>query len=47
MASSGGGVVTELDFVVFLLQAMKKVDVDLIAEIREHFRRWIWPTEVL
>jgi hypothetical protein len=31
------GVVTELDFVVFMLQAMKKVDADLIDQIREHF----------
>jgi hypothetical protein len=33
------GTVTELDFVVFMLKAMKKVDADLIDKIREHFRR--------
>ena len=32
------GVVTELDFVIFMLQAMKKVDRELIDHIRHHFR---------
>uniref|UniRef100_A0A7S3L9A2 Potassium channel domain-containing protein n=1 Tax=Amphora coffeiformis TaxID=265554 RepID=A0A7S3L9A2_9STRA len=35
--SSSDGTVTELDFVVFMLKAMKKVDDDLIDAIREHF----------
>lgn len=35
--SSSDGTVTELDFVVFMLKAMKKVDDDLIEAIREHF----------
>jgi potassium channel subfamily K, other eukaryote len=38
MSSSEDGTVTELDFLVFMLQAMKKVDSDLIDKIREHFR---------
>ena len=38
MASSDG-VVTELDFVVFMLKAMKKVDDDLIMAIRGHFHK--------
>jgi potassium channel subfamily K, other eukaryote len=37
MSSSNDGVVTELDFVVFMLQAMKKVDKELIDHIRNHF----------
>jgi hypothetical protein len=37
MSSSPDGTVTELDFLVFMLQAMKKVDCDLINKIREHF----------
>ena len=37
MSSSPDGTVTELDFLVFMLQAMKKVDSDLINKIREHF----------
>jgi potassium channel subfamily K, other eukaryote len=37
MSSSDDGVVTELDFVVFMLQAMKKVDKELIDHIRNHF----------
>jgi hypothetical protein len=37
MSQDSSGVVTELDFVVFMLQAMKKVDADLIDQIREHF----------
>jgi hypothetical protein len=36
--SSSDGTVTELDFVVFMLKAMKKVDDDLIMAIRQHFR---------
>ena len=32
------GVVTELDFVIFMLQAMKKVDRELIQHIRHHFQ---------
>jgi hypothetical protein len=36
--SSSDGTVTELDFLVFMLKAMKKVDDDLIMAIREHFR---------
>ena len=39
MASSSDGVVTELDFVVFMLKAMKKVDDDLITAIRGHFQK--------
>ena len=35
---SDTGVVTELDFVIFMLQAMKKVDRELIDHIRHHFR---------
>jgi Ion channel len=34
---SSTGVVTELDFVIFMLQAMKKVDKELIDHIRNHF----------
>lgn len=37
--SSADGVVTELDFVVFMLKAMKKVDDDLIMAIRGHFHK--------
>ena len=37
--SSENGVVSELDFVVFMLKAMKKVDDDLIMAIRGHFRK--------
>ena len=37
--SSSDGVVTELDFVVFMLKTMKKVDDDLISAIRGHFRK--------
>ena len=37
MSSSADGVVSELDFVVFMLHAMKKVDKELIDHIREHF----------
>ena len=32
-------VVTEYDFVIFMLKAMKKVDGDLVDKIRDHFRR--------
>jgi potassium channel subfamily K len=38
MSLDHSGVVTEVDFVVFMLQAMKKVDTDLIDQIRDHFR---------
>ena len=34
-----GDVVTELDFVIFMLKAMKKVDGDLVDKIRDHFHR--------
>ena len=37
--TSPDGTVTELDFMVFMLQEMKKVDHDLINKIREHFRK--------
>lgn len=37
--SSSDGTVTELDFVVFMLKAMKKVDDDLIEAIRDHFSK--------
>ena len=37
MSTSPDGTVTEIDFLVFMLQAMKKVDSDLIEKIREHF----------
>ena len=37
--SSSAGTVTELDFVVFMLKAMKKVDDELINAIREHFQK--------
>jgi Ion channel len=38
MSSNVDGTVTELDFMIFMLQAMKKVDSDLIIKIREHFK---------
>jgi hypothetical protein len=38
MSSKSNGTVTELDFMIFMLQAMKKVDSDLIIKIREHFQ---------
>ena len=37
MSSNADGVVSELDFVIFMLHAMKKVDMELIDHIREHF----------
>ena len=39
MSQGHGETVTELEFVVFMLKAMKKVDADLVEKIREHFRR--------
>lgn len=39
MSHDNSGTVTELDFVVFMLQAMKKVDEDLIDKIRAHFQK--------
>jgi len=39
MSEGHGETVTELEFVLFMLKAMKKVDADLVDKIREHFRR--------
>ena len=39
MSQDHGDIVTELDFVIFMLKAMKKVDGELVDKIRDHFRR--------
>jgi len=39
MSKGHDDTVTELDFVIFMLKAMKKVDGELVEKIREHFRR--------
>ena len=39
MSQDLGDIVTELDFVIFMLIAMKKVDGELVDKIRDHFRR--------
>lgn len=40
MDTDGDGVVTEAEFIVFMLSKMQKVDKDLLDELRQHFRRF-------
>jgi hypothetical protein len=40
MDTDGDGVVTEAEFIVFMLTKMQKVDKDLLEELRQHFRRF-------
>jgi Ca2+-binding EF-hand superfamily protein len=40
MDTDGDGVVTEAEFIVFMLTKMQKVDRNLLDELRQHFRRF-------